>query len=119
MGGSSSSSSSSSNQTHQEDNRVAVEAGGIGIGANAQVTTQVTDFGVLGEAGETLRAGLSEAAKVVLDTNERLAGIVESNTGILKEQAESDAKEISQLVIKIMGGFAIISAILIFWKGKR
>ncbi len=119
MGGSSSSSSSSSSSTHQEDNRVAVEAGGIGIGANAQVTTQVTDFGVLGEAGDTLRAGLTEAARVVLDTNERLAGIVEGNNEVLKEQAESDAKEISQLVIKIMGGFAIISAILIFWRPKK
>ena len=119
MGGSSKSTSSSSNETNQTDNRVAVEAGGIGIGANAQVTTTTTDFGVLDATRDVLIQTLETAGDIFSDTNERLSGIVESNTAVLAEQAESDAKEISELLIKLAGFFAVIAALMLFIVRKK
>ena len=118
MGGSSSSSTSSSNRTEQTDNRVAVEAGGIGIGAHAQVTTQVTDFGVLEAAENVLRDGLGEAANIVESVTENFAGIVSENNKILSEQAESDAKEITELAVKVMAAVVVIIGFIMFWGRK-
>jgi len=118
MGGSSSSSSSSSNETNQTDNRVAVESGGIGIGANAQVTTQVTDFGVLEASRSVLETGLQEASNVVKNVTEKFAGIVAENNKILSKQVESDAKEITQLAVKVMATVVVIISVVVFWGRK-
>jgi hypothetical protein len=99
-GGSSKSSSSSSTvqETNQYDQRVAVESGGIGVGAGANVV--FTDQGVVEGAGDILRDGLGALDKLARQVTGFAKETVESNNKILAEQAESDAKEIGQLALK-------------------
>lgn len=125
MGGSSSSNSSSSTSTttNQEDNRVAVEAGGIGVGANANVT--FTDLGVVAGATDFLNNALGAMGNVVDQVTERMALVVSENNAILKEQSESDVKEIGSMALKGMVGvgalIVLLVLILIFGprKGKK
>lgn len=115
MGGKSSSSSSSSNTTTTEnyDQRVAVESEGIGIGAYAQLDLTVTDQGVVAGAAQALEAGLDAAAQVVGDVTSTFGEMGHSMASILEEQAESDAKEIAMLSVKIFG--AAVTGLMVLW----
>jgi len=121
MGGKSSSSSSSSNTTSTEnyDQRVAVEAGGIGIGADAVVDLQLTDYGVIEGAVSVINDVFAGASEVVNNVTEAFAGVVSENNAILKEETESDAKELTVLVVKIVGGLAAIFLVIRYFMRGR
>ncbi len=119
MGGRSSSSSSSSTKTttNTEDNRVTVGEGGLGVGAGAEVT--LTDFGVIEGAAGILEAGLDAAAKTVKTVTDSFGEVVKENNAVLREQAESDIKEVSELIIKAGVAFGIVVAIAAVIFGKK
>lgn len=122
MGGRSSSSSSSSNSTSTQntDNRVAVESGGIGVGANAVVDVELTDLGVVDGTADVLNNALSGLGEVVNKVTDEFGGIVKDNQETLREQLEGDTKEVAELGLKTMAIIAVAAVAFIFFgKGKR
>ncbi len=120
MGGRSSSSSSSSSrtETHNTDNRVAVEAGGVGVGANAVVDVELTDLGVVEGASDVLNNALTGAASAVKNITDGFGKIVAANQATLREQLEGDTKEVAELGLKSMALIGAVVAGIIFL-GKR
>jgi hypothetical protein len=122
MGGKSSSSSSSSTvqETNQEDNRVAVEAGGIGIGAKANVNVTATDLGVVSATKEFLSnfvEGAGATVETITGAFERLA---EQDKAAVREATERDAKEVTELTIKVIGAVLAAGALVVYLlKGKQ
>ena len=127
MGGKSSSSSSSS--TRNEDNRVAVEQGAIGIGAGA--TVNVTDGGILEGAGDLVGAfgGVLESGfNSLADQAEQFAGFatdaVSQANALALERQEGDAKEIAETTIRgvlmaTVGIGAIVGLAMVMGVGRR
>lgn len=118
MGGKSSSSSSSTSTTEQYDQRVAVEAGGIGIGAGATVHTTSIDPELVSAAASVLENGLEQAANVIESVTDSTEQTTKNVLGILSEQVESDAKEVTELALKIMAGVVVVIGFIIFWGRK-
>lgn len=123
MGSSSSSNSSSTQTTQQYDQRVAVESGGYGVGANANVDVAITDAGALEQvakiAGE-LTKQVGSAFGAVTQLGEGAADfakqIVQENNKVLAEAQEDNAKEISETLIKAIAAVAIVLGALVWWR---
>mgnify|MGYP003117808561 CR=1 FL=1 len=123
MGGKSSSSSSSSSvqETNQEDSRVAVEAGGIGIGSRATVNVTATDLGVVSATKEFLSNFVEGAGATVETITKAFATLSEQDKAALKEASERDAKEVTELTLKLMASMIAAGALVVYLlkKGKR
>ena len=121
MGGKSSSSSSSSQvqETNQYDQRVAVESGGIGVGAGANVT--FTDQGVVDGAAGLLGEGLGALDKLARQVTDFAKETVRSNNEVLAEQAESDTKELGALALKgtVIVALGMIAVAVWLFGGKN
>lgn len=95
-----------------------VGEGGLGVGANAEVT--LTDFGVIEGAADILERGLDAAAQTVKTVTDSFGEVVKENNAVLKEQAESDVKEVSELIIKVAAAFGVVVAIAaVIFGGKK
>lgn len=108
MGGKSSSNSSSSNttQTTENHNEVYAEHDGTAVGTRATVT--FTDYGVIEGAADVLEAGLSQMAGIVQGVTDGFKEITLDNNKILKEQQESDVKEIGKTILNGMMVFGLV-----------
>lgn len=114
MGGSSSSNSSSSttNQTttnhYIDDFRQALESGSIGATGSSTINIDVNDGGAI-EAGTKLgELAFNTAEKIVLE-----------HTGVLSEQVEDNAKEISETLIKSLFATVAFGALIWGWSKRK
>lgn len=123
MGSRSSSSSSSSQTTQQYDQRVAVESGGYGVGAGANVDVSITDAGALeqvasiaGELTKSVGAGFDAVTLLGEGAAEFAREIVTENNKVLAEAQEDNAKEISETLIWSIAGVAIVLGGVLLWR---
>jgi len=119
MGGRSSSSSASTNSTttNVNDHRVAVEAGGFGVGSHSSVNYNDTE--VLVEGFGSLREISKDALQLYAGYGEGItklaSDVISENNAILAEGIEDNAKEIAESAIKylVIGGVVVATAALL------